>query len=189
MSLRDIHLLGSPVLRQQSPAVGKVTDEVRQFVTDLFDTMRASKGVGLAANQVGVATRVCVVETDAEHSYALINPVIVEREGTDKDEEGCLSIPDIYGDVERSARVVVEALDEHGKLRRVEGTGLLGRAIQHEIDHLDGILFLDRVGPIKRRFLLRKWEKSRAGEKGFIRKVDEPTTDAPTHGEKDKAPA
>ena len=183
MSLRDIHLLGSPVLRERAKEVASVTDDVRAFVTDLFDTMRASKGVGLAANQVGVATRVCVVETDAEHSFALINPVIVEREGEDKDEEGCLSIPDIYGDVTRPARVVVEALDERGKLRRVEGTGLLGRAMQHEIDHLDGILFLDRIGPIKRRFLLRKWEKSREGEKGYIRTV---TAEAPAE---DKASA
>jgi peptide deformylase len=174
VSLRDIHLLGSPVLRQRSAEVGKVTDEVRAFIADLFDTMRASKGVGLAANQIGVATRVCVVETDAEHSYALVNPVIVEREDKDKDEEGCLSIPEIYGDVERSARVIVEALDENGRKRRIEATELLGRAIQHEIDHLDGILFIDRVGPLKRRSLIKKWEKSRKGEIGYIRKVDAP---------------
>ena len=173
MSLLDIHLLGSPVLREHSPDVEMVDDEVRAFVADLFDTMRASKGVGLAANQVGVARRIAVVETDDTHSYALINPVIVERSGTEKDEEGCLSIPEIYGDVERSARVVVEALDEHGVKRRIEGTELLARAIQHEIDHLDGILFVDRVGPFKRRFLLRQWEKSRKGQTGYIRKVTE----------------
>ncbi len=173
MSLLDIHLLGSPVLRQPSPEVAAVDDEVRALVASLFDTMRASKGVGLAANQVGVARRIAVVETDDTHRYALINPVIVERAGTDKDEEGCLSIPEIYGDVERSARVVVEALDEHGVKRRIEGTELLARAIQHEIDHLDGILFIDRVGPFKRRFLLRQWEKSRKGETGYIRKVTE----------------
>lgn len=177
MSLLDIHLLGSPVLRQPSPEVAAVDDEVRAFVADLFDTMRASKGVGLAANQVGVARRICVVETDEGHSYALINPVIVEREGTVKDEEGCLSIPEIYGDVERSARVVVEALDEHGTRRRIEGTELLARAIQHEIDHLDGILFLDRVGPFKRRFLMRQWEKSRKGQTGYIKKLTEPVAE------------
>ena len=178
MSLRDIHLLGSPVLRERSPEVGVVDDGVRAFIADLFDTMRASKGVGLAANQVGVATRVCVVETD-KGSYALVNPVIVERDGTVKDEEGCLSIPDIYGDVERSARVTVEALDEHGVKRRIEATELLARAIQHEIDHLDGILFLDRVGPFRRKYLLRQWEKSRKGKTGFIRRVpdDNPAED------------
>jgi peptide deformylase len=141
--------------------------------------MRASKGVGLAANQVGLATRVCVVETDEDHSYALVNPVIVERDtAVLKEEEGCLSIPDIYADVERSARVVVEALDEDGQSRRVEGTGLLARALQHEIDHLDGILFLDRVGPIKRRFLLRDWEKKRRGSRGYLKEVQPPVEDA-----------
>jgi peptide deformylase len=177
VSLLDIHLLGSPVLRERSPDVATVDDEVRAFVADMFDTMRASKGVGLAANQVGVARRIAVVETDDEHSYALINPVIVERSGTVKDEEGCLSIPEIYGDVERSARVVVEALDVNGRKQRIEGTELLARAIQHEIDHLDGILFLDRVGPFKRRFLLRQWEKSRKGQTGYIKRVSEPAAE------------
>ena len=171
MSLRDIHLLGSPVLRQRSGEVAAVDDEVRAFVQDLFETMDFSKGVGLAANQVGVARRIAVVGTDEAHRYALINPVIVEKEGTVKDEEGCLSIPDIYGDVERSARVVVEALDEHGRKRRIEGTELLARALQHEIDHLDGILFIDRVGPFKRRYLVRQWEKSRKGKTGYIKEL------------------
>ena len=161
-------------------------DDVRRLVDDLLETMRAAKGVGLAANQVGVARRVAVVGTDAEHRYALVNPVIVEREGTVKDEEGCLSIPEIYGDVERSARVVVEALDENGKKRRIEGTELLARAIQHEIDHLDGILFLDRVGPFKRRFLVRQWEKSRKGQTGYIKHLD---ADVPEPDEQPRKPA
>ena len=169
-----MHVLGSPALRQRSPELGAVDDAVRSFVQDLFDTMKAYQGVGLAANQVGQLRRVAVVETDAEHRYALINPVILSREGSAKDEEGCLSIPDIYGDVERSAKVVVEALDENGVSRRIEGDGLLARVLQHEIDHLDGILFTDRVGPIKRRFLLRQWEKSRKGKPGFIRSEPEP---------------
>ena len=172
MSLRALHLLGSPVLRRRAAEVGAVDGEVRAFIQDLFDTMRACKGVGLAANQVGALTRVCVVETDEQHSYALVNPVVVERDtATLKDEEGCLSIPDIYADVERSARVVVEALDAEGRPQRIEGTGLLARALQHEFDHLDGILFLDRVGPIKRRFLLRDWEKKRKGAKGYLKEV------------------
>jgi len=169
VSLRNIHLLGSPVLRQPSEHVAKVDDQVRAFVADLFETMDFSKGVGLAANQVGVAKRIAVVGIGEGERYALINPVIVEREGSVKEEEGCLSIPDIYGDVERSARVVVEALDERGTRRRIEGTALLARALQHEIDHLDGILFIDRVGPFKRRSLVRQWEKSRKGKTGFIK--------------------
>lgn len=176
MSLRNIHLLGSPVLRQRSADVEKVDDEVRAFVRDLFETMEFSKGVGLAANQVGVARRIAVVRV-GEQRHALINPVIVEREGSEKDEEGCLSIPEIYGDVERSARVVVEALDEQGVKRRIEGTELMARALQHEIDHLDGILFLDRVGPFKRRFLQRQWEKSRKGQTGFIKELKEPVAE------------
>jgi peptide deformylase len=178
VSLRGIHLFGSPVLRQPSVEVRMVDDDVRAFIADLFETMHAYKGVGLAANQVGVARRIAVVETDPEHCYALVNPVVVAHEGRVKDEEGCLSIPDLYGDVERAARVVVEALDEHGVKRRIEGTELLARALQHEIDHLDGILFLDRVGPIKRRFLQRQWEKARKGKSGHIREPEAAPEDA-----------
>ncbi len=171
MSPRPLHLLGSPVLRQRAAEVATVDDEVRALIADLFETMRAAKGVGLAANQIGVARRVAVVETGEGQSYALVNPEIVASAGKVKDEEGCLSIPDIYGDVERAATVVVEATDETGTRRRIEGTALLARALQHEIDHLDGILFLDRVGMLKRRFLLRQWEKSRDGQTGYLREV------------------
>jgi peptide deformylase len=169
VSILPVHLLGSSVLRQRSPEVAAVSDKDRAFIADLFETMHAYKGVGLAANQVGELTRIAVVETDAEHRYALVNPVIVEREGSIKEEEGCLSIPDIYGDVERAARVVVEALDENGVKRKIEGTELLARVLQHEIDHLDGIVFLDRVGPFKRRRLMKQWEKSREGKTGLVR--------------------
>jgi peptide deformylase len=172
VSQRALHLLGSPVLRERSTEVAVVDDGVRAFIQDLADTMRANKGVGLAANQVGVARRVCVVEADEGELLAMVNPVIVEAEGTVREEEGCLSIPDLYAEVRRAARVVVEAADEQGVRRRIEGTGLLARAIQHEIDHLDGILFLDRVGPIKRRFLLRDWERARKGKPGFIQAIE-----------------
>jgi len=178
VSLRALHLLGSPVLRERAAEIGTVDDAVRQLVADLYETMRAAKGVGLAANQIGVARRVAVVETGEGERYTLIDPVVVESEGKAKDEEGCLSIPDIYGDVQRPARVVVEATDEDGTRRRIEGTGLLGRAMQHEIDHLDGILFLDRVGPVKRRFLMRQWERSREGRSGYIKEVEPETADA-----------
>jgi peptide deformylase len=169
VSLLPVHLLGSSALRKRSPEVAGADEKARAFIADLFDTMRAYKGVGLAANQVGELLRIAVVETDPEHRYALVNPVIVERQGSIKEEEGCLSIPDIYGDVERAARVVVEALDENGVKRRIEGTELLARVLQHEIDHLDGIVFLDRVGPFKRRRLLKQWEKSREGKPGLVR--------------------
>ena len=170
MSLRPIHVLGSPVLRERAAEVAAVDDEVRALLADLWETMRMADGVGLAANQIGVARRVAVVSVD-DVDYALVNPVLVEHEGKAKQEEGCLSLPDLFADVTRPARVVVEAADGHGVVRRIEGTGLLGRALQHEIDHLDGILFLDRVGPLKRRRLLAEWQKSREGKTGYLRDV------------------
>ena len=174
MTVRTLHLLGSPVLRQKSPAVPKVDDAVRRLVDDLFETMRAAKGVGLAANQIGVARRVAVVDIGAEDPppLVLINPVIVER-GDDEEtaEEGCLSIPEIFGDVTRAARIVVEALDQDGSRARVEASGYKARAIQHEIDHLDGILFLDHLSAVKRGLLLSKWKKARKGQTGYLKEV------------------
>ena len=123
MSLRSLHLLGSPVLRQHSAEVKTVDDEVRRLVADLFETMDAAKGVGLAANQVGVARRVAVVDADGDR-FVMIDPVIIETEGRATAEEGCLSIPDIYGDVTRPERVVIEALDQEGSRYRKEATGL-----------------------------------------------------------------
>jgi len=173
VSLRPIHLMGSPVLRERSAEVGQVDDEVRQLVTDLFDTMEADSGIGLAANQVGLARRVAVVRTeeDGSDSVVLIDPVIVEREGKIKGEEGCLSIPDIFGDVERSARIVIETTTLDNERIKVEATDLRSRAIQHEIDHLDGILFLDHLSPLKRRMLMKKWQKQRKGKTGYTKEV------------------
>jgi len=174
VTVRALHVLGSPVLRQKSPAVRIVDDEVRQLVDDLFETMRAAKGVGLAANQIGVARRVAVVDVGEEDPppLVLINPVILERSEEDETaEEGCLSIPDIFGDVTRPARVVVEALDVEGKKVRTEASGYKARAIQHEIDHLDGVLFLDHLSAVKRNLLLSKWKKSRKGKKGYLKEV------------------
>ncbi len=170
MSLLDLHLLGSPVLRQQSAPVAEVTDEVRRFVADLFETMHAAKGVGLAANQVGAATRVAVVEAD-DHRLVLINPRIVEASGKETGEEGCLSIPDLYADVTRPDRIVLEATDEQGQPYRVELEGLPARAVQHEIDHLDGILFLDHLSLLKRQRLLGRWKKEHADDTSYVRPV------------------
>jgi peptide deformylase len=176
VTLRPIHLLGSPVLRERAVEIEKVDDEVRQLVRDLFDTMHADNGIGLAANQVGIARRVAVVQTEDEDAVVLIDPVIVEREGQVKGEEGCLSIPDIFGDVERSARIVIETTTVDNERVRVEATDLRSRAIQHEIDHLEGVLFLDHLSPLKRRMLMKKWKKLRKGQSGHIKEVAPPAT-------------
>jgi peptide deformylase len=147
-----------------------VDDELRRFVADLFETMYAARGVGLAANQVGVARRVAVVDAEG-HKLVLVNPRIVEASGRDTGEEGCLSIPDLYADVTRPERIVLEALDLDGAPYRVELSGLPARAVQHEIDHLDGILFLDHLSLLKRQRLLARWKKEHAEDTTYIRPV------------------
>lgn len=177
MTVLDLHLLGSPVLRTQSKPVAAVDDEVRRFVADLFDTMHAARGVGLAANQVGVARRIAVVEAE-DQSLVLINPRIVETSGRETGEEGCLSVPDIYADVTRPDRVVLEALDTEGNPYRRELTGLSARAVQHEIDHLDGILFLDHLSMLKRKRLIGRWKKEHADDPGYIKPVRPDTAES-----------
>ncbi len=174
MTVRQLHLLGSPVLRQRAAPVATVDDAVRRLVDDLFETMHAAKGVGLAANQVGVARRVAVVDVgeDAPPPLVLINPRIVQASDTmESAEEGCLSIPDIYGEVERRLGVTIEALDRDGRLYKVELSGFKARAAQHEIDHLDGVLFLDHLSAVKRGLLLAKWKKARKGQSGYVKDV------------------
>ena len=174
MALRQMHLLGSPVLRQRAAPVAGVDDEVRALIDDLFDTMHAAKGVGLAANQVGVARRVAVVDVGEDHPEALVlvNPVIVTRsDESDTAEEGCLSIPDVFADVTRPAQITVEALGRDGKPWRADLAGYAARAVQHEIDHLDGVLFLDHLTAVKRGSLLAKWKRSRKGKSGFVQDV------------------
>jgi peptide deformylase len=163
MAILDLHLFGSPVLRQQSSEVPAVDAGIRQFIADLFETMDTAKGVGLAANQVGIAQRVAVVGVEHER-LALVNPVILSAEGRSRQEEGCLSVPEVYGEVERPERIVLEAMGEDGQLYRREASGLLARAIQHEIDHLDGILFLDHLGTLKRQLLMARYKKEHRGE-------------------------
>ncbi len=178
MAIRPIHLLGSPVLRERAAEIGEVDDELLHLVKDLFDTMHADDGIGLAANQIGLARRVAVVQTEDDDALVLIDPVVVEQEGRIKGEEGCLSIPDIFADVERSARIVVETSTPNNERVKVEATDLRARAIQHEIDHLDGVLFLDHLSPLKRRMLMKKWHKLRKGKQGYIKEVqpEEETT-------------
>lgn len=169
MAILDLHLLGSPVLRQRSAEVHEVDAETRRLIDDLFETMEVAKGVGLAANQVGVARRVAVVGVEGER-LALVNPVILSAEGRAREEEGCLSVPDAYGEVERPERIVLEAMGAEGKPYRREASGLLARAIQHEIDHLDGILFLDHLSALKRQLLMARWKREHRGE-GIIKSL------------------
>ncbi len=170
MSLLPLHLLGSPVLRQRCAEVKTVDDDVRRLVDDMFETMDTAKGIGLAANQIGVTRRIAVVDADGDR-FAMIDPVILETEGSATAEEGCLSIPEIYGEVSRPDRVVIEAFDREGNRYRREATGLKARAIQHEIDHLDGILFLDHLSLIKRQMLLARWRRERKDETGYLKEV------------------
>jgi len=162
VATRPIVLLGEEVLRRPTAEVGEIDDEVRALVRDMFETMYDAEGIGLAAPQVGISRRIMVVDVnDDEHdAIALIDPRIVEESGErDRAEEGCLSMPGLTAVVERPERVVVEAVTVEGNAVRLQGEGLYGRCLQHEIDHLDGVLFLDRISPLKRRMLLRQWKK------------------------------
>ena len=160
MALLDIHVFGSPILRQETIAVPEVTDELRRLVEDMFETMHAAKGIGLAAPQVGRRERLFVAEVE-DRKLALFNPEIVEQDGSARGEEGCLSIPDVYGDVTRAARVVMRGMDERGQPVEVEARELLGRCLQHELDHLHGRLFLDHLGAFKRRSAMAAWEREK----------------------------
>jgi peptide deformylase len=171
-SLLDIHVLGSPVLRQVTRPVDAVTDELRQLIDDMIVTMYAAKGIGLAAPQVGRLERIAVIDVgDERGAFAIVNPEVVHTEGNAKAEEGCLSIPDIYADVERPANVTVRALDRDGQPFEISGDDLLARCLQHEIDHLHGRLFLDHLSLLKRRSAMSKWSKMKDKYPGLLRKL------------------
>ncbi len=170
MALLDIRVLGDPILREETVPVAQVTDELRALIDRMYETMYAAQGIGLAAPQVGRTERLTVIDVE-EAKHVLINPEIVERSGKVKGEEGCLSIPDIYGDVERATHVVVRALDRDGHPFEVEATDLLARCIQHEVDHLHGRLFIDYLSVLKRRSALAKWTKEKEKYPGLIRRL------------------
>ncbi|HEY7233768.1 MAG TPA: peptide deformylase [Gemmatimonadaceae bacterium] len=170
MSLLDIRVFGDTILRTPTRIVDDVTPELRRLVEDMFETMYAAKGIGLAAPQVGRSERLSVIDVDSQR-IVLINPEILEAEGKTKGEEGCLSIPEIYGDVERAARVVVRAVGIDGKPFEVEGRDLLSRCLQHEIDHLHGRLFIDYLSALKRRSAMNKWAKEKDKYPDNIRRL------------------
>ena len=161
--IRPIVKYGDRVLQQPARNVDVITPEIQTLLTDMVETMYAAPGIGLAAPQVGVPLRIFVIDLsvgrDADALITMINPVFVERDGMQLEEEGCLSVPGFNATVPRPARVVVRGLDRNGREQQLEGTGLLARAFQHEIDHLDGALFLDRLRGIKRDLIVRKIRK------------------------------
>lgn len=164
-----IRKYGDPVLETPAAVVSEFNGELRQLADDMFETMYANKGVGLAAPQVGVSQRLAVIDTSAGEDPAarlvLVNPVILVKEGVQIGEEGCLSIPGFREDVKRAYRVRVRAQDLDGNYFEAEGEELLARAMQHEIDHLDGILFLQHLSVLKRDLIRRKIRKLvKAGE-------------------------
>ena len=160
MAVLRIRKYGDPVLRRRSEPVGEVTAELRSVILDMIDTMYDEVGIGLAAPQVGVALRLIVVGDEEGHgAQALINPVIAVHGGEATAEEGCLSIPGVFAPVTRSAWVRVEAHDADGTSVSIEARGLRARLFQHELDYLDGILFIDRLDPVTRDRIERRIKK------------------------------
>jgi peptide deformylase len=156
-------LYPDPVLLAPTKPVEEVDDEIRQLVGDMVDTMYAAPGVGLAANQIGVPLRICIVDVTAGqepgHLNVLINPKVIETEGAQFGEEGCLSFPEVSLDVERANRATIEATDLDGERFTITAEGFLARAMLHEIEHLDGEVFLRNVSPLKREMVKRRIKK------------------------------
>lgn len=150
MAIYKVVQMGDPVLREKAKPVREINDSVLRLLDNLRDTLYEYDGVGLAAPQIGISKRVIVVDNGEEY-YELINPEIIESEGHEKALEGCLSIPHLTGKVKRATRVVVKGLNRQGEELRIEANGLSARAFQHEIDHLEGILFVDRAEWVKRK--------------------------------------
>lgn len=148
MAIRIIREDGDEILRKRSREVEIVDDKIRQILEDMVDTMHQSNGVGLAGPQIGLLKRLVVIDLyDDNGPIKLVNPKIIKQEGEQEVEEGCLSFPNQFAKIIRPAKVTIEALNENGKKIKIEGEGLLAQAISHELDHLDGILFVDKIIP------------------------------------------
>jgi peptide deformylase len=167
--LRPILKYGDGPLHEPARPIEDITPEIERLIDDMIETMYAAPGIGLAAPQVGVPLRLFVIDLsvgrDLSGLIVAVNPEFVERDGVQLEEEGCLSVPGFNATVVRPARAVVKALDRNGAAFQREGTGLLARAFQHEMDHLDGALFIDRLRGIKREMIVRRIRKlTRAGK-------------------------
>ncbi|MBF0499568.1 MAG: peptide deformylase [Candidatus Riflebacteria bacterium] len=159
---RILHL-GEEALRRDSEPITAIDDKLRVLVVDMFETMHKARGVGLAAPQIGINKRLMIIDVD-EHPLVFINPEIIRKSGKETCEEGCLSLPGLRENVSRATKVLANAIDLDGKSFEIEAEGLLARAIQHEIDHLDGVLFIDRISKARRIQIKRDLERLEAGE-------------------------
>ncbi|MGH7263337.1 MAG: peptide deformylase [Candidatus Rokuibacteriota bacterium] len=156
MAILSVRLYGDPVLRRRAEPVGAVTPEIQQLLDDMVETMYDQAGIGLAAPQVGIGLRLLALEEGSGVARAYLNPAIVDQGGQVTEEEGCLSLPGIFADVTRAEWVDVEARDRSGEPIRRRASGLLARVFQHEIDHLDGVLFIDRLDKVSRDRIKRQ---------------------------------
>jgi peptide deformylase len=166
MALREIRKFPDPVLRRKTDRVTSINGTIERLIDDMVETMHAAPGVGLAANQVGVSLQVAVIdlstreEKEKRHPLlVIINPEILSQQGSVVEEEGCLSIPEYAEKVKRAAKVKVRAQDRTGNVFELEAEGLLAKALQHEIDHLNGLLFIDRLSPLKKSVFKRRLKK------------------------------
>src|SRR5262245_48751138 len=164
MAVMPIREFPDAVLRRKAAPVDTLDDALQRLIDDMIQTMYAAPGIGLAAPQVGVSLQLFVVDvTSGREAHGLmtfVNPVIVKAEGRVQEDEGCLSLPGVYGPTPRAAHVVLRGLNRHGEVVEVEGEGLLARAFQHEMDHLQGMLFFNRMGPAARDLVIRKFKRA-----------------------------
>ncbi len=164
MSLKDILIYPEKRLRKKSQTVEKIDKKIQKLLDDLADTMYNAPGVGLAAPQIGENVRVLVVDISTKEEekslMELINPAITDSSGTQKSEEGCLSVPGYYGNITRKKKITVEAVNRDGEKFKIEAEDTLARVLQHEIDHLDGILFFDKMAKLKKELFIKKIDKA-----------------------------
>jgi len=169
MSVREIKKYPDNVLKEKTKLVTDCNAELDKLIDDMIETMYAAPGVGLAANQVGVSKQVAVIDVSVRDEKSplivIVNPEIVHREGEIEAEEGCLSVPDYTAVLKRAMKVYVKGLDRNGKPVEIEAEGLLARALQHEIDHLNGILFVDRMGRIRKEFFKKRYAREKLQKK------------------------
>ncbi len=164
MALLEIIKYPDKILKQKTAEISDIDAGTQKLIENMLETMRYARGLGLAANQVGVSQRLCIIDLSLKEDnkaplIILINPIIVEKDGMVDAEEGCLSLPGYMTSIKRAEKVFVKGFNREGKPIELEGTELLGRALQHEIDHLDGLLMIDRMSPIRREFFKRRYKK------------------------------